>query len=169
MITVTRIHRERFVYLGAASAGSGDRRGSIWRRYCDNGGCRGCRGCWGCEVWAQRRFVDYRNVCFPSERLSQPNDAFGTRVRARSLDPSRSCSLPLAPTTHERGQRHCAPLTASRDRDKLANDRLLASPRLVPTFNLADFLAIWVETERHASLLDVFHVKSLSSDFSPRE
>lgn len=94
------------------------------------GGLSGCRGCWGCEVWAQRRSVDYRNVCFPSERLSQPNDAFGTRVRARSLDPSRSCSLPLAPTTHERGQRHCAPLTASRDRDKLANDRLLASPRL---------------------------------------
>lgn len=35
---------------------------------------------------APRRNVDYRNVCFPIERLSEPNDAFRTRVRAHTYN-----------------------------------------------------------------------------------
>lgn len=54
-----------------------------------------------------RRSVDYRNVCFPSERLFQPNDAFGTRVRA-PFHPSLSLIPPPSPpppwTTHEQGR-----------------------------------------------------------------
>lgn len=78
-------------------------------------------------------------------------------------------SIPLSPSSHPffssstmnhawTGQGHCAPLTASRDRDKLANDRLLASPlppdiqfgRLSPRY-------IWVGSIGDTLLLDEFH------------
>lgn len=79
---------------------------------------------------AVRRNVDYRNVCFPIERLSEPNDAFRTRVRAHTYNvwTVRAIAGGL-------GRSHCVPLILRCTLDKLANNRHLhakctSSPRL---------------------------------------
>lgn len=90
-------------------------------------------------------------------------------------------SIPLSPSSHPffssstmnhawTGQGHCAPLTASRDRDKLANDRLLASP-LPPRHSIwPTFPSLYMGRihRRHASLGRVPRERNFVSADFPR-
>lgn len=67
------------------------------------------------------------NVCFPIERLSEPNDAFRTRVRAHTYN-----VWTVRATAGGQGRSHCVPLILRCTLDKLANDRHLRKMHFVP-------------------------------------
>lgn len=82
------------------------------------------------ETRALRRNVDYRNVCFPIERLSEPNDAFRTRVRAHTYNVWTAGAI----VPEGWGRAHCVPLIPRYTLDKLANDYRLREMHFLAPF-----------------------------------